>query len=209
VSTQASDDLPDRCGVMILPWVSLFPGALLPLYIFEERYRVMLSAALAGNRFMALAHSDEEGRVSNIGSLGVIRACVTNEDETSHLILQGVSRVKFESIESSPYPRARLTVCSDPDPHPVGNTRLRKRLQEVCRQVVSGSDGVPEEFESYLERDVPLGFLADVVASALVSDPQQKRQLLEVIDPRERAVRLVDILSPGVDSNESSGCLED
>jgi hypothetical protein len=30
---------PKRAGLMILPWVSLFPGGLLPLRIFEERYR--------------------------------------------------------------------------------------------------------------------------------------------------------------------------
>lgn len=188
---------------MILPWVSLFPGALLPLYIFEERYRMMLSAALAGNRFIALAHSEEDGRVASIGSLGVIRACVTNDDDTSHLILQGISRVRFVSIESSPHPEARLTIFSDSEPHDIADTRLRKRLQEVCRKIVLGSDSVPEEFQAYLERDVPLGFFADVVASALVPDPHQKRQLLEVIDPRERAIRLVSILCPSIDEDES------
>ncbi len=42
------DEFPDRTDLMILPWVSLFPGSLLPLYIFEERYREMTKAALAG-----------------------------------------------------------------------------------------------------------------------------------------------------------------
>ena len=194
---------------MILPWVSLFPGALLPLYIFEDRYRAMLSEALSGDRFIALAHSDENGCLSSIGSLGVIRACVTNEDGTSHLILQGISRVRFDSMESAPYPRSRLTVCSDPDSHPVATTQLRERLREVCRQIVLGAGGVPEEFQAYLERDVPLGFLADVVASALVPDPQQKRQLLEVIDPQERAVRLVDILCLNIEEDGSSARLDD
>jgi Lon protease-like protein len=79
VDSQQPDSYPDQIDLMILPWVSLFPGSLLPLYIFEERYREMTRAALAGNRMFAIAHTYDDSHVAPIGGLGIIRACVAND----------------------------------------------------------------------------------------------------------------------------------
>ena len=47
--------LPDAVPVMTLPSATLFPQALLPLYIFEPRYRRMLNDALNSNRMISVA----------------------------------------------------------------------------------------------------------------------------------------------------------
>jgi len=43
---ETSTELPATLPVMVLPGVTLFPNALLPLHIFETRYRLMLEEAL-------------------------------------------------------------------------------------------------------------------------------------------------------------------
>ena len=48
-------DLPDEVPVMPLPGAVLFPHALLPLYIFEPRYREMLEHALKHDRMFSVA----------------------------------------------------------------------------------------------------------------------------------------------------------
>jgi len=47
--------LPEQAPVMPLPGAVLFPHALLPLYIFEPRYREMLAHALAHERMFCVA----------------------------------------------------------------------------------------------------------------------------------------------------------
>jgi len=47
--------IPREVAIMTLPNATLFPQALLPLYIFEPRYRQMLADALHSNRLFAVA----------------------------------------------------------------------------------------------------------------------------------------------------------
>ena len=82
-------DLPDEVGIMVLPGVVLFPHSLIPIHIFEPRYRQMLQLALDGHRMFALcrAVSPCENPVPvRFGGVGLIRACVQNDDGTSNLI---------------------------------------------------------------------------------------------------------------------------
>src|SRR4051812_31236393 len=88
--------LPPEVPVMTLPNAILFPQALLPLYIFEPRYQRMLSDALHSHRMFAVAMRRPDSKRETpmaVAGLGIIRASVRNKDGTSHLILQGITRV--------------------------------------------------------------------------------------------------------------------
>src|SRR2546421_8534262 len=91
--------LPRETPVMTLPNATLFPQALLPLYIFEPRYRKMLADALHSDRMFAVAMQkpgSSRETPSPVAGLGVIRVSVRHKDDTSHLILQGIARVELE-----------------------------------------------------------------------------------------------------------------
>src|SRR5437588_2593695 len=87
-----------QAPVMTLPNATLFPQALLPLYIFEPRYRRMLTDALKSNRMFSVA-MQHPGRSRetpcSVAGLGLIRVAVDHDDGTSHLILQGLSRIEL------------------------------------------------------------------------------------------------------------------
>ena len=86
---------------MILPEATLFPQALLPLFIFEPRYRRMLAESLDTHRLFAVAMLKPGAtRESPMGvaGLGLIRASVQNPDGTSHLVLQGLTRIELEGV---------------------------------------------------------------------------------------------------------------
>src|SRR5436305_14996253 len=92
--------LPDHVPVMPLTGELLFPHALLPLYIFEPRYRQMLDHSLARDRMfcVTLIKPDRLQWKSvddffHVATIGLIRACVGRGDGTSNLILQGLQRV--------------------------------------------------------------------------------------------------------------------
>src|SRR5258708_2198401 len=98
--------LPAQVPVMPLPGAVLFPHALLPLYIFEERYREMLDHALKHERMFSVAlikpdrHEWESpADFFDVGGIGLIRACVGRNDGTSNLILQGLERVRFVDFQ--------------------------------------------------------------------------------------------------------------
>src|ERR1700742_3446753 len=111
-------DIPSEVAVMTLPNVTLFPQELRPLYIFEKRYRRMLAEALHSHRMFVLA-MQRPGSTREIPSavagLGLVRVCVDNPDGTSHLILQGVSRVELvKTINYKPFRVSRIKMIQAP-----------------------------------------------------------------------------------------------
>src|SRR5947207_13074779 len=91
--------IPQEVPVMTLPNATLFPQALLPLYIFEPRYRQMLADALHSNRMFSVAmQRPGRGREtpSPVAGLGLIRDSVGHRDDTYNLILHEVARVDLE-----------------------------------------------------------------------------------------------------------------
>src|SRR4051795_4940936 len=94
--------LPNHVPVMPLPGALLFPHALLPLYVFEPRYREMLDHALNHHRIFSVAlvkpdraEWESPADFFHIAGVGLIRACVEREDGTSNLILQGLEGFRF------------------------------------------------------------------------------------------------------------------
>src|SRR2546425_1287651 len=100
-------ELPNEVPVMTLASATLFPQALLPLYIFEPRYRQMLADTLKAHRMFSVA-MQKPGRSREtpcpVAGLGLIRVSVDHHDGTSHLILQGITRVELqETVQYKPY----------------------------------------------------------------------------------------------------------
>ena len=109
-------EIPREVPVMTLSQTVLFPQAMMPLFIFEPRYREMLSTVLEGDRIFAVAALDERDEDAevletpySIAGVGVVRACKQNPDGTSNLILQGLARVELENfVCEEPYRCARI-----------------------------------------------------------------------------------------------------
>src|SRR4051812_15639555 len=130
--------LPDEVPVMTLPGVAFFPQALMPLHIFEPRYREMLRDVLATNRLFAVAGIDTRNRHNlgdrepshRIASVGIVRACQKNDNGTSNLLLQGLCRVEIAAIVADePYRRIRVrALASQPGATPDENETLRRDL---------------------------------------------------------------------------------
>ncbi len=179
---------------MILPETTLFPGALLPLYIFEPRYRKMLEKALLKSRMFAIAHAEEDGGISPIAGLGVVRACVANSDGTSNLILQGAARVMISDLKMSPFPEASISLLMDKEADVELAKNLRQDLEQAFQQVRMTGVEIPQGFEGYLAQLSSPGAYADAVASSLLQDPVERRGLLEEIHVPTRLSRLLRCL---------------
>lgn len=184
---------------MVLPGTTLFPHTLLPLLIFEPRYRAMLAWALEQQRMFCIAmmkpgiaEARSVDEFHHVAGLGLVRACVQHEDGTSHLMLQGLARVRFTNFtQDKPFRIAELrelpTVAIAPDD---GET-LSAQVLEICAHYRSHGVEVPEELDQRLAQVSDPGVLSDVVAHAFVRDPQRRQHLLEQGDVAARLRALI------------------
>src|ERR1700737_3483529 len=137
-------ELPPQVPVMPLPSAVLFPHALLPLYIFEPRYREMLEHALNQHRMFCVTlvkpscldwHAPED--FFHLATVGFIRACVGRDDGTSNLVLQGLHRVRFSSFQQeTPFPIAKIDIIeSSNDTATVETEALGEKVLELYRKL--------------------------------------------------------------------------
>lgn len=169
-----------------MPDCTLFPHGGLPLHIFEERYRIMLEEALAGECVFAVgrlkkSELGDNDEVSEIGTAGLVRASHEGKDGTSQLLLHGVIRVKFmEWLKEKPYPYALI--------EPIFTTPLPEEQAEPAMKTLRGAvedatEKLPEDIKSgvatLLEQADEPALMADLVAQQFVHEPDLRQILLE------------------------------
>lgn len=214
--------LPSEIPVMTLPNAILFPQAMLPLYIFEPRYRQMLADALNSHRMFSVA-MQKPGRTREIPSavagLGLIRASVSNRDGTSHLILQGLARVELaETVRYKPYRVQRIRQLETTGNDSVAVDALTAKVLELVgerleqgldlpvhalkqlRQLEEIDESAPspafslKQVINYLTKLENPDHLADLVSCTLLPRPVERQTILESINLEARLKHLVHFL---------------
>ena len=196
-------DLPDDVlrgledvPVFPLPQAVLFPGALLPLHVFEPRYRAMLARCLETNRAMVVARianltdvdARGEPRFARVAGLGVIVGHQALPDGRSNIVLQGRARVSLEERSvDTPYRRARATVLED----------VRSSIPSTDRAAILAA---ATSFTAELQRHAELAFalpagatadtIADLCAHHLLFDADTRQAVLEERDVALRVRRV-------------------
>ena len=197
-------NLPPVVPVMLLPQCNVFPLGMLPLYIFQPHYRAMISHALQTDRMICIGNlspSDEEeagesdDRICEFSTAAVIRACVGNEDGTSHLILQGMQRVRFIAWEQyEPFRIARIapleTVCRDPQSVDRKNHLLLHRVLGLIRPDTDNGRQLIDQLTQLADP----AHLADFVAGNLLRDAAARQPLLGMTEVEDRLDFLLDII---------------
>jgi len=190
--------MPDADGtvpIFPLPAVVLFPGALLPLHIFEPRYRAMMEAALGGERRIAMAllkpgwEADYYGNppIHDVIGIGEIIEDVRLPDGRFNLVLKGVARARvLEVLSDQPYRTARVKLLEDV-PADARGEFCRKELQAFYAAVLAQIGQPPAE-------ELPLGPLTDLLVSMITFDAEVKQGFLEELDAARRGERVVELL---------------
>ena len=224
-------ELPSEIPVMPLPGALLFPHALLPLYIFEPRYRQMLADALHSNRMFAVA-MQKPGRSretpSPVAGLGLIRVSVRHKDDSSHLILQGIARVELDSaVRYKPYRVQRIRPMETPPCDTVAVDALLAKVRELLQErialglpfpfpVVSSKADSNQTTPSFSPKEI-LGYLdsltdpeqtADLVSCAVLPGGRERQAILETADVETRLRRLIQFLLEEIHKKRKGGFYE-
>jgi len=205
--------LPSEAPVMTLPNATLFPQALLPLYIFEPRYRRMLADVLESHRMFCVALRKTGSRRETpvaVAGLGMIRVSVGHRDGTSHLILQGVARVALvEALRTRPYRVARIEPLAAPPCDSVAADALLAKVRELLRErfalglpfpplphgaAAEASQLSSKEILGYFDSIADPEQAADLVSCAVLPDATERQMLLETVDVESRLRRLIQFM---------------
>jgi uncharacterized protein len=172
--------------------VWLFPGAVLPLNIFEPRYRQMIEDSLDGPGRLVIGtvargHEQEmpgAPPVYPIAGLGEIGRHERRPDGRFVILLVGLKRVQLEEVESDRlYRKVRATPVVELEPRPERAVELRRDLTAAIGERVVGQK-VPD--------DLPLSNLIDILMLRLPLPHAVQTEMFCELDLERRATLALD-----------------
>lgn len=181
--------------VFPLPNVVFFPQTVLPLHIFEARYRQMVRDAVEGNRLIAIAllkgdwKQDYDGApdLYDIGTVGRIEDLVSLPDGRFDLKLTGLRRVKMSELPTDKMYRMVQTEPRIEAEIPEAGKLERAKMDLLAshsyllREISDRQDG-----SLAFDSGIPFRDAVNRVCANLPVEPVGRQQLLEIDCLRER-----------------------
>jgi uncharacterized protein len=193
-------------AVFPLPRVVFFPGTLLPLHVFEPRYRALMRDCLAGGRpVMAVTllkpgyEADYDGRpaMHEICTVGRIERHEELPDGRFNLVLRGFARVRLHELPADglPYRRAQAELLDS-------KLQQEKVARDALTTLLSTASLVGAivrkthpNFSLGIQNDDPPGHVADTLADRLLADSHVRQSILETVEVPDRIRKLTSAVA--------------
>ena len=186
-----------------LPDLSFFPHTLLPLHVFEARYRAMVMDCLARDKRMAVvglkpgyeSTYDAKPAVYQIAGVGRIVQCERLATGRFNILLKGETRVRIdrELPTDTLYRMVAGTLLGETGAERDGVGALAARVTDRCLGILRAVNRPTAEMEKALAGAAP-GAVCDRIASAIIPEAAARQGLLEEVDVERRLLKLAEAL---------------
>jgi Lon protease-like protein len=184
-----------------LPNVVFFPNSLLPLHVFEPRYRQMLEDIIDSERIIGMVllkpgweknyHDNPE--IFSVGCMGRIINIEVEKDGRSNIVLYGLKRVRIvEIVHDAPYRLARVNLMEDVQG--TNEEGYQKRIIELSSRWNSLLGRQYKSHRINLDSNLALGTLTDSITPQIVSNVFHMQELLEEANVLTRADMILEHL---------------
>ena len=186
-----------------LPDLTFFPHTLLPLHVFEARYRAMVMDCLARDKRMGVVGLkpgyepvyDGRPAVYQVAGVGRIVQCERLASGRFNIVLKGESRVRIdrELPADTLYRMVAATPLGETGAEGDGVGALAARVTGRCLGILRAVSRPTAEMEESLAGAAP-GALCDRIASAVIPEADVRQAMLEELDVERRLSRLAEAL---------------
>jgi ATP-dependent Lon protease len=197
---QFGDELP----VLPIRNAVLFPGAVAPFDVGREKSVALVEDVdnLPGPVIAIFAQrdpaTDDPGfdDLYPVGCAARVLKALKHSSGNYSLILQGLVRIRLESVtQSAPYLKAKIRKLEEPGAEDVEAEALAMSLRDIAKQVIQLMPELPREAGSLIDSIQAPGALADLVAANLDAPVEEKAQLIETLEVKERIRKVLRLLT--------------
>ncbi len=194
----------DELPVLPIRNAVLFPAAVAPFDVGREKSVALVEdienldqpiIAIVAQRDPSTDDPDRSD-LYPVGVAARVLKALKHSSGNYSLILQGLVRIRLEQVVTSePYIRARVSRLHEPPAEDVESEALAMSLRDVAKQVIQLMPELPREAGSLIDSIQERGQLADLVAANLDAPVDEKSELLETLDPKERIRKVLRLLT--------------
>jgi uncharacterized protein len=206
--------LPTVLPIFPLTGSLLLPGNLLPLNVFEPRYRNLVADALEGERLVGMIQplvprqdnwveaaqsSDDDPELYSVGCVGRIDECEPQQDGRYLILLRGVCRFRIRTELPIHREYRRVQADSSEFQSDLGELQVDLNPARILRALRAFGVANDLEFDFDLLGSVPGISLLNGLSVALPFRPAEKQALLEAAGPAEREEMLLTLMGMGIE----------
>jgi ATP-dependent Lon protease len=194
----------DELAVLPIRNAVLFPGAVAPFDVGREKSVALVEdvhnldspvIAIFAQRDPATDDPAADD-LYPVGCAARVLKALKHSSGNYSLILQGLTRIRLDSVtQSNPYMRAKVTRVEAPTSEDVEAEALAMSLRDVAKQVIQLMPELPREAGSLIDSIQAPGALADLVAANLDAPVEEKAQLIETVEVKERIRKVLRLLT--------------
>ena len=194
----------DELPVLPIRNAVLFPQAVAPFDVGREKSVALVEDVdnLPGPVIAIFAQrdpsTDDPGYddLYHVGCAARVLKALKHSSGNYSLILQGLMRIRLESvITTTPYMKAKIRKLEEPVTEDVEAEALAMSLRDIAKQVIQLMPELPREAGSLIDSIQAPGALADLVAANLDAPVEEKAQLVETIEVKERVRKVLRLLT--------------
>jgi Lon protease-like protein len=180
-------------GIFALPTV-LVPGELLPLHIFEERYKELIGDCLDRATPFLLLYTDEEGTREVGCAAEVVEVRERFEDGRLNIIVEGVEVLRVVEITRG---RTFTTAVAEEAEEDLDTGDEAETALSLFRRIAAAGGGDPDEDLTQVPTPLSYAIMARVDFPAA-----EKQRVLELRTERERLTDIAELLTRGLQALE-------
>jgi len=182
----------------------LFPGAVAPFDVGREKSVALvedidnLSSPVIAIFAQRDPSTDDPGHddLYPVGCAARVLKALKHSSGNYSLILQGLTRIRLDKVQSErPYLKARIEKIAEPETQDVEAEALALSLRDIAKQLIQLMPELPREAGSLIDSIQAPGALADLVAANLDAPVEEKAQLIETLDVKDRIRKVLRLLT--------------
>src|SRR6202451_4416181 len=194
----------DELPVLPIRNAVLFPGAVAPFDVGREKSVALvedvdnLTSPIIAIFAQKDPSTDDPGAedLHKVGCAARVLKALKHSSGNYSLILQGLVRIRLESVtQAGPYLKAKIKRIDEAGLEDDEAEALSMSLRDIAKQVIQLMPELPREAGSLIDSIQAPGALADLVAANLDAPVEEKAQLLETIDVKERIRKVLRLLT--------------
>jgi ATP-dependent Lon protease len=202
--SEDSVEFGDELAVLPIRNAVLFPGAVAPFDVGREKSVALVEDVhnLEGPVIAIFAQKDPstddpgESDLYPVGCAARVLTALKHSSGNYSLILQGLSRIRLSEVtQEDPYLRAKISRITTPQTEDVEAEALAMSLRDVAKQVIQLMPELPREAANLIDSIQAPCALADLVAANLDAPVEEKAQLIETIEVKERIRKVLRLLT--------------
>ncbi len=196
-----------ECPVLPVRDTVIFPHMITPLFVVRERsVRAVNVASLEDLPLIVVTQRDsalDDPEPEDLYTMGTevnVARMLRMPDGSTSVLVQGQSRVEIlEFLQMEPFIIAQARVLYEPERDDLTTEAFTRAVLAIFERVVQISRNVPEDaYVLAMNIDEP-GWLADLIASTIDLDREERQNLLTLVDPVKRLERLSILLAKELD----------